>query len=232
MYQLRDGRSEGESDGDSIPDPFDPPNRVAVFMAGSQSTPQSTVIGATAEAGAGGSGQALSPADVLSTLVEEFIARAMAEVAPADKAQHDAELLQLKGRIDQAREDLKTEKAMIAIRQAELNDQAFHLRMEQASAQGVRSRKYQSRLPPVYEATDLFRTPGAGTSNDPALNRRAAPARDEPVQQPTAEQDRQITSAPHVPTPPGHYSNPLDNIVATASCLAALPMEGTSPVAL
>ena len=33
LYLLQDGRSEGVSDGDSIPDPFDPPNRVAVFMA-------------------------------------------------------------------------------------------------------------------------------------------------------------------------------------------------------
>ena len=36
----------------------------------------------------------------------------------------------------------------------------------------------------------------------------------------------------HVPTPPGHYSNPLDNIVAAASRLAALPVEGESPVAV
>src|SRR6187399_1483116 len=69
LYLLRDGRSEGVSDGDSIPDPFDPPNRVAVFMAGSQPTPQSTVNGAnTAEAGAGGSSHALSPSDALSAL--------------------------------------------------------------------------------------------------------------------------------------------------------------------
>ena len=54
----------------------------------------------------------------------------MAKAAPADKAQHDAQLLQLKGRIDQAKENLKVEKAMIAMRQAELDDQAFHLRME------------------------------------------------------------------------------------------------------
>ena len=52
LYQLRDGRSEGESDGNSIPGPFDPPNRVAVFMAGSQPP----MNGTTAEAGAGGSG--------------------------------------------------------------------------------------------------------------------------------------------------------------------------------
>ena len=36
LYQLQDGRIGGCSDGDSIPDPFEPPNRVAVFMAGTQ----------------------------------------------------------------------------------------------------------------------------------------------------------------------------------------------------
>ena len=34
LYQLQDGRFGGYSDGDSIPDPFDPPSRVAIFMAG------------------------------------------------------------------------------------------------------------------------------------------------------------------------------------------------------
>ena len=36
----------------------------------------------------------------------------------------------------------------------------------------------------------------------------------------------------YVPTPPGHYSNPLDNMVAAASRLAALPTDRESPVAI
>ena len=32
LYQLQDGRLGGYSDGDSIPDPFDPPSRVVIFM--------------------------------------------------------------------------------------------------------------------------------------------------------------------------------------------------------
>ena len=36
MYQLQDGRLGGCSDGDSILDPLEPPNRVAIFMAGTQ----------------------------------------------------------------------------------------------------------------------------------------------------------------------------------------------------
>ena len=34
LYQLQDGRFGGCSDGDSIPDPLELPNRVAIFMAG------------------------------------------------------------------------------------------------------------------------------------------------------------------------------------------------------
>ena len=36
LYQLQDGRIGGCSDGDSIPDPFELPSRVAIFMAGTQ----------------------------------------------------------------------------------------------------------------------------------------------------------------------------------------------------
>ena len=36
LYQLQDGRLRGCSDGDSIPDPFEPPSRVGIFMAGTQ----------------------------------------------------------------------------------------------------------------------------------------------------------------------------------------------------
>ena len=34
LYQLQDGRLGGCFDGDSITDPYEPPNRVAIFMAG------------------------------------------------------------------------------------------------------------------------------------------------------------------------------------------------------
>ena len=35
LYQLQDGRFGGCSDGDSIPDPLEPPNRVAIFNCSS-----------------------------------------------------------------------------------------------------------------------------------------------------------------------------------------------------
>ena len=54
-----------------------------------------------------------------------------------------------------------------------------------------------------------------------------------PVQPRTMDPPRQNNIVPqYVPTPPGHYSNPLDNIVAAASRLAALPTDGESPVVI
>ena len=35
-----------------------------------------------------------------------------------------------------------------------------------------------------------------------------------------------------VSTPPGHYSNPMDNLVAAAARLEAIPIEGDSPQAV
>ena len=44
---------------------------------------------------------------------------------------------------------------------------------------------------------------------------------------------RIISAPPHyVPTPPGHFSNPLENLIAASACLVALPMEGDSQTAI
>ena len=54
LYQLRDGRIGGCSDGDSIPDPSDLPNRVGIFMAGTQAAPHSSTAVATTSGSAVG----------------------------------------------------------------------------------------------------------------------------------------------------------------------------------
>ena len=46
LYQLQDGQFGGCSDGDSISDPLDLPNRAAIFMAGTQSAPHSSTAAA------------------------------------------------------------------------------------------------------------------------------------------------------------------------------------------
>ena len=85
----------------------------------------------------------------------------------------------------------------------------------------------------MYEAKNLFNTPGVGTSNPPAVNRAEAPGTGAPVQPRPIDPPRQNNIlSQHVPTPPGHYSNLMDNIAAAASRLAALPIEGESPVAV
>ena len=60
-----------------------------------------------------------------------------------------------------------------------------------------------------------------------------APGTGAPVQPRMMDPPRQGNIVPqYVPTPSGHYSNPLDNIVVAASQLAALPIDGESPVAV
>ena len=95
-------------------------------------------------------------------------------------------------------------------------------------------RRQQSCLPPVYNAGNLFDTPGAGTSDLPVVNRAVeVPVTGAPVQPRSMDPPRLDATPPqHVPTPTGHYSNPLDNMIAAATRLAALPVEGDSPAAV
>ena len=105
--------------------------------------------------------------------------------------------------------------------------------LDQSASNEVLKRRHRSRLPPVYDARNLFNTPGAGTSNPPGVNRAEAPGAGVPVQPRLVDPPRQNNIVtPHVPTPPGHYSNPMDNLVAAAARLEAIPIEGDSPQAV
>src|SRR3954470_9765136 len=105
---------------------------------------------------------------------------------------------------------------------AALDAHAYRLMLDQNASHEVLKRKYRSRLPPVFEARDLFNTPGAGTSNPPVVNRAEAPGTGTPVHPRLMDLPRQNTIVPQVvPTPPGHYSNPMDNLVAATSRLEA-----------
>src|SRR3954471_22239030 len=101
--------------------------------------------------------------------------------------------------------------------------------LDQNASQEVMRRKYGSRLPLVFEARDLFNTPGAGTNNPPVVNRAEAPATSAPVQPRLIDLPHHNAGVPQaVPTPPGHYSNPMDNLVAAVAGLEAIPIEGDS----
>ena len=80
---------------------------------------------------------------------------------------------------------------------------------------------------------NLFGTPGVGTSNPAAVKRIEAPRTGAPDQPRVMDPPRRThNSLQYVPTLPGHFSTPLDNMIAAASRLAAIPMEGESPAAV
>ena len=95
-------------------------------------------------------------------------------------------------------------------------------------------RRHQTRLPLEFEARNLFNTPGAGTSNPPGITRvTKAPVARAMAQPCVIDPPRlHLTPPQQVLTPPGHFSNPLDNMIAAASRLAALPIEGESRAAV
>ena len=105
--------------------------------------------------------------------------------------------------------------------------------LDQNASNEVMMRRHQSRLPPVYEARNLFNTLRAGTSNPPVVNRVEAPRTGTPDQPGTMGPPQQNRELPqYVPAPLGHFTTPLDNMIAAASRLVAIPMESDSPVAV
>ena len=121
----------------------------------------------------------------------------------------------------------------MATERAELEAQAYRLRLDQGASDDVMRRRYRSHLPPVYEPRNLFNTRGAGTSNQPMVNRAEAPVTGALVQPHMMDPLHQNNIlSQYIPTPPGHYSNPLENMIAAATRLEALPIDGDSPTAV
>ena len=94
MYQLQDGRFGGYSDGDSILDPYEPPSRVAIFIAGTQPAPNSTtaavmISGSAAATAAGVGGPVSPPAQVLTDLLDSLTTLLAANINPANQDQHN-----------------------------------------------------------------------------------------------------------------------------------------------
>ena len=150
----------------------------------------------------------------------------MAEVTPANQTQHNMDVAKLCDEIAQAKEDLNTENTKMAMEQASLEREAkrlqaenFHLSLDRDASNTIFSRRHVSHLPLVYDARNLFNTPGAGASNPPSVDRAVeAPAAGAPVQPHTTDPPRlNLTPPQHVPTPLGHYSNPLDNMIAATA---------------
>ena len=136
-----------------------------------------------------------SPAQVLSDLFDA-LATLMAEVNPADQNAHNVEIAKVKDQITQAKADLAAEDTRIAAERAALDAQAYRIMLDQSASNEVLKRRHRSRLPPVYDARNLFNTQGAGTSNSPVVNRAEAPGAGAPVQPRLVDPPRQNHVSP------------------------------------
>lgn len=126
MYQLQDGWLGGYSDGDNIPDPYEPPSWVALFMAGTQPVLNSITAaamnsGSMATAIAGAGGPVRPSAQVLSELLEALATFLTVEVTLANQAKHNVDIAKLRDEIAQAKEDLNAENARMATERAALD---------------------------------------------------------------------------------------------------------------
>jgi len=124
------------------------------------------------------------------------------------------------------------ERVALDAQSQQIQAQNYRFTLDQNASNEVMRRKYRSRLPPIYEGLNLFSTPRAGPSNPAGVNRTEAP-RAAPDQPRAMDPPRRTDNPPqYVTTPPSHFSSPLDNMIAVASGLAAIPMEGDSLAAI
>lgn len=236
LYQVHDGVFEGYSDGTSIPEFLEPPNRVRIFMAETQPTLQNSTAAASGPA-AGAGGSARRPTQILSGLMDSWTTLLATAVTLETQDRHNTEVAKLRYQIAQAKEDLAAEDTRMAEERADLDAQAqriqaenYRLLMDQNASNEVFRRRHRSRLLADYNAMNLFNTPGAGTSNPAAVNWTIVPRTRAPNQPQVMGPPRRTYNPPRYITPPtGHFSTPLDNMIAAASQLAAIPMEGESP---
>ena len=87
------------------------------------------------------------------------------------------------------------ERAALDAQVQRIQAENYQLMLDQNASNDVLRRSHRSRLPPVYEAMNLFNTPGAGPSNPAAVNRTEAPVTGGPDQ-------------PRVTDPPRRTDNP------------------------
>ena len=129
---------------------------------------------------------------------------------------------------------MAAERATLDVLAQQLQAETFRLSVDLNASNEVmrrRHQKTQSRLPLTLDPRNLFHTPGAGPTNPPEASRITTPGA--PVQPRAMEPPRMNTAPPHyTPIPPGHFSNPLENLIAASARLAALPMEGDYPTGI
>ena len=164
------------------------------------------------------------PAQVLSELLDALAMLLTTKVTPANQTQHNLVVAKLRDEIAQAKEYLNAENTRMATERAalereveRLQEENFRLSLDRDTSNIVFNRRHVRRLPPVYDARNLFNMPGAGAGNPPGVDRAVeVPVAGAPVQPCVVDPPRlNLTPPQHVPTPLGHYFNPLDNLIAT-----------------
>nr|XP_045087549.1 branchpoint-bridging protein-like [Aegilops tauschii subsp. strangulata] len=135
------------------------------------------ISSSTAAVTTGASGTERPPAQALTELLEALATLMGVEVTPDNQEQHKVDVAKLQDEIAQAKEELMAENARMATERAALDTPAqriqadsFRLTLDQNASNEIMRRRHQSRLPPVYDARNLFNTPGAGTSDPLVVN--------------------------------------------------------------
>lgn len=172
-----------------------------------------------------------------------------------DQEERNTEIAKIHEQMAKAQEDIDAENNWMVQLRTQIQQETEGLRMEawriglrQHASEAVHRRRHESHLPPGFEPTRLFNTPGTGTSTPaapiiPQLNRVVPHAGDgrSPAAQPhQPTQHHQLEPAQHASpvrttpdrfvTPAGHFSNPVDDLLAEATNLTALPITGYTPV--
>ena len=138
------------------------------------------------------------------------------------------ELTKLRSRIVEVQKEIDAENARMVELHARIHQEmerlkaeAWRLGVQREASEAVYERRCHSGLPPNLEPQQLFNTPQLtpGTVQQPG-NRQ-----EEPAQPP-------LTHSPprRFQTPRGHFSNPVDNMLAATQNMEALPMNGNSPI--
>ncbi|KAI4989864.1 hypothetical protein ZWY2020_038227 [Hordeum vulgare] len=196
--------------------------QIAIYMAGATQPTQNPT-------GGDGTGEtSRSPATVLVDLAAEITRLMATPLTTENQEEINAELAKLREAVAKAHRDAEMESARIETRQAQitsermrLNTDNWRLERQQRAYDAVHQRRHQGRLPHDLNPTRLFdtpRTPGAGAApgGGPGrpLNPPAQPAED------------------HIPRfrmPQGHFSNPMDNVLAATRHLESLSIHGNTP---
>ncbi|KAI4994316.1 hypothetical protein ZWY2020_029364 [Hordeum vulgare] len=167
-------------------------------------------------------------ASELVDLAAEITRLMSTPLTPENQEEINAELAKLREAVAKAHQDAETESARMETRQAQiaaermrLNTDNWRLERQHRASDAVHQRRHQGRLPHDLNPTRLFdtpQTPGMGAAPAGGLGRPPNP----PIQ-PTEGQ------IPRFRTPRGHFSNPVDNVLAATRHLESLPIHGNTP---